>query len=226
MKPKDLKPAFTWETRQPLIVDRIFHIPRFYHEHARFSFPGWQDSALFGNELPVRIEYCSGNGSWIVEKAQSDANSNWVAVEKRFDRVSKLWAKVKNCSLKNLFIVCGDAYIFSQNYLPEASVDEIFINFPDPWPKSKHAKHRLMQKDFIQELARTLKLGSKITFVTDDLFYSKMTLEAFLQEERLQSLFPEPFYQSEIVNYGSSFFEDLWRSKGKEIRYNRFEKIK
>ena len=88
MKPKDLKSPYKWEGRCPLLQDRVFYVPGYYHKHRAELFPSWQE--LFGNDHPVCIEYCSGNGEWIIHKAQSHPEINWVAVELNFDQVEKI----------------------------------------------------------------------------------------------------------------------------------------
>ncbi|MGH2612303.1 MAG: tRNA (guanosine(46)-N7)-methyltransferase TrmB, partial [Rhabdochlamydiaceae bacterium] len=132
MQPKYLKFPYTWEERRPEIRDGVFFIPDYYDQHKKWELPGWE--VIFGNTNPVVIEYCSGNGTWIAEKAR-DKSKNWIAVEWRFDRVQKIWSKMKNKKLDNMFIVCGDAQIFIREYLKDKSIDGVYVNFPDPWPK-------------------------------------------------------------------------------------------
>lgn len=222
MKPKDLKSPFTWDQRKILLKDKVLFVPDFVSDYQEFVFPGWEDTQIFSEKQPVRVEFCSGNGKWIVERAQSDPKSNWVAVEKRFDRVRKIWSKIKNQNIENLFVVCGEAYISTKNYFPTETVEEVFLNFPDPWPKKRHAKHRLIQEKFVAELKRILVGGAKVTIVTDDPDYSEEIISTMLQQ--FSSVFPAPYFSHEMDKYGTSYFEDLWREKGKKIRYHQFEK--
>ena len=157
MKAKDLKYPHSWEERRPVLVDSVLFVPDHYDSYEEYTFPNWSSSELFDNEHPVHVEYCSGNGTWIFERAKQFPMVNFVAVEKRFERVRKIWAKAKNAALKNLLIVCGEAHTTTKYYFPNQSVDEVYINFPDPWPKDRHAKHRLIQSPFASELARILK---------------------------------------------------------------------
>jgi tRNA (guanine-N7-)-methyltransferase len=224
MKPKNLKFPFSWEERKPLLAGGVLYIPRYYFDHA--SFPKEEMRDLFSSFSSINVEYCSGNGAWIAEKAAKDPSTLWIAVEKRFDRVQKLWSKKENLSLDNLFIVCGDAITFTREYLEENSIDGIFVNFPDPWPKDKHAKNRLFKRDFIEEMKRVSKEGGEALLVTDDEDYSLQMIEEMTGEGLFTSLLPAPFYVTEWKDYGSSFFEELWRGKGKGIRYLQFAWIK
>jgi tRNA (guanine-N7-)-methyltransferase len=226
MKAKDFRWPYTWEERRPLIFDRVLCVPEYYDKHGEWTFPGWEDPSLFGNQNPVHIEYCSGNGDWIAAKAQANPQQNWVAVEIQFERVRKIWAKVKKSNLPNLFIVFGNAFPFTQYYLPANSVDSIYINFPDPWPKNKHAKNRILQNPFVADLARVVKKGGSATFATDDPPYSEQMSTEMLKHEAWQAVFPKPYYVTQWPNYGTSYFEQLWLQKGKGIRYLQFENRK
>ncbi len=224
MKPEDLKSPFPWAARTVMIQDRVWYVPDYYDQYEKFIFPGWEDPLLFGNSRPVKIEYCSGNGAWIEAKAAENPQVNWVAVEKRFVRARKIWSKVKNLKLDNLIVVCGEAATMTRHYIPAETVSEVFINFPDPWPKVRHAKHRLIQPAFIQEMWRILKPGQLWTFVTDDPEYSLLFLEEMSSFSGFTSVYPAPHYITDYPDYGTSYFDQLWREKGKTIRYHQFNR--
>ena len=218
--PKEFKIPYNWDERRILIHDRVWVIPAHYDQYDSFAFPGWDHPDLFGNDNPVHIEYCSGNGAWIAEKASQNPEINWVAVEKRLDRVRKNWSKIKNLKLDNLIAVYGEAYIFTKHFVPTETIDEVFINFPDPWPKNKHAKHRLMTVTFFEQLWRMMKKGSQMIFVTDYADYS----DAVIKEAKKHGKFHFENYTTEYSNYGSSFFEELWKKMGRTIRFHKFTK--
>ena len=101
--PRMLKWPFSWEDRKPMLHNRVLFVPRRYSEHDKWPFPGWEDTSLFGNTNKVCVEYCSGNGAWIVDKAKQNPSINWVAVERKFDRVRKIWSKTNNMQLFQSF---------------------------------------------------------------------------------------------------------------------------
>jgi len=214
MKPKDLKWPFTWEERCPVFLDQVLFVPEYYTKHQE-----WQMPSLFPNTNPMVIEYCSGNGSWVIEKAIAHPDMNWIAVEYQFERVRKIWAKMKNHNLSNLVIVLGEAFTFTQFYLPPNSINECYVNFPDPWPKKRHAKNRLIQLSFAIELARVVKPLGEALFVTDDLNYAHQMNEVM----GLSSLWDNlgDFYADD---YGTSYFDQLFRSKGIPIQYLKFQR--
>jgi tRNA (guanine-N7-)-methyltransferase len=222
MKAEDLKIPFTYEERRPIIMNRLWYVPERVALDD-FRFPGWNSPDLFGNALPIHIEYCSGNGAWIIEKALQQPEVNFVAVELRFDRARKIWVKLHNMGIKNLIFAWAEGYLLTKTFIPDNSVELISINFPDPWPKRRHARHRLIQKPFLEEMARILRQNATLTFVTDDPDYSEQTTCEFQSVPSFKNAFQTPFIEPDF-NYGSSFFDELWRSKGKTIRLHRFIK--
>lgn len=224
IKAKDLWIPCTFQERKPLLLDQFFYLPPHYEGYEKFSLPSF--SSLFGNDAPIAVEFCSGNGEWIIEKAKSHPEYNWVAVEIRFDRVRKIWARGKNAQVKNLFTVFGDAKTFAEHYLDANSLDLVYINFPDPWPKKRHAKHRIVQKDFSLLLQKVIKPLGEAIFVTDDPVYSRQMIDVMLRKSLWKSASPSPYYQNDWENFGASYFSSLWQKKNLKIHYHRFINFK
>lgn len=202
--------------KEPLFIDRLFYIPPLQSNNY-FLFPSFFE--LFGNSHPVIIEFCSGNGEWVLERALETPNWNWVAVEKKFHRAKKIWSKVQKTNLLNICTVHGDARIFTENYLQKESVFQVFINFPDPWPKRRHANNRLIQEKFIQILTPILQSNGKMIFVTDDSNYRDQMIEVMKKSQVWNPIFPYPYFKTDWSRFGTSFFDRLWREKGKTIYY-------
>ena len=223
MKPKDLHFFYKFADRKPIIYDRVFCVPRFYQDHASFVMPDLHQE-IFHNTHPIQIEFCSGNGEWIAKCALERPDINWIAVERKFTRARKIWSKMKNHQLNNLLIVCGNAEDFCNHYLQKESISGIYINFPDPWPKLRHAKHRLIQEPFISMMARILKPGSPCILVTDDSPYAEYSIENLQANAAFVSGYPAPYYIHKPEGYGSSYFNRLWEEMGKTIYLMKFKK--
>jgi tRNA (guanine-N7-)-methyltransferase len=224
MKPTDLVVPQDWTERKVALSENILFLPDYYDKYHEYQLPSWSEEVLFGNSNPIYIEYCSGNGQWIVERAKASPHINWVAVEKWLPRVRKIWAKGKCANLKNLFIVAGEAYTFSRYYVQKDSISEVFVNFPDPWPKTRHAKHRLIRLEFVEELYRILQKSGHINLVTDDTSYAQSMIKTLLEQKKFISEYPEPYYRHDITDYGDSYFDNLWRTQHKKIHYIRMAK--
>lgn len=225
MKEKSLKYPFKWEERRPLIQDRLFYVPSHLKVQDEWKFSLRSNPLVFERVAPIWIEYCSGNGAWIVEKAKAHPEWNWIAVEKRFARVKQIYAKRQAYALSNLFIVCGEAVNFTRQYVDNESFEGAYINFPDPWPKGRHAKHRLFQDAFILELARVLKNEARVTIVTDHSDYASNIALLMQRHSEWKNIFPAPYYVTEWEGgYGASFFDTLWRKIGRTIHYLQYGK--
>lgn len=218
----DLHYPTTWQERVPYLQEQVLFVPDYYFGHEKFSMPSFKE--IFDNSNPVCLEFCSGNGQWIIEKAERHPELNWVAVEWQLRRAKKIYAKMKRRGLKNLFVVAGEGLTFSKYYLETGSVNHIYVNFPDPWPKDRHAKHRLIQVPFVEESSRTLAEEGTVTLVTDHPLYANQMITCYANHDRFTSLFKKPYYQTHLDDYGSSFFDSLWRGKGETIHYMRFQK--
>lgn len=203
---KDLKIPFSWEERRPILLERFFYIPAAYSHEKKF-FPFFED------ERPIIIEYCSGNGQWIGDRAKQNPMFNWIAVEKKFERARKIWLKIHRENIANLCVVCGEGFDFTRYYAPIAL--EAYVNFPDPWPKLRHAKHRLIRKEFLEELAAIIRPGGRAICATDDASY----FEGMIEEFAKCSQWDLAFKGNEWPNYGNSFFKELWLEKGRIINY-------
>ncbi len=212
----DLWIPCSFEERKPKLLDQFLYIPPHYREHEILD--------LLPADRSIAIEFCSGNGGWILQKAKEDTSIFWIAVEKKFERARKIWVKAKNQNVENLLIVFGDARTFITFYLIEDSVDMVYINFPDPWPKRRHQKNQLIDHLFAEELSRVVKPQGKAVLVTDDTIYSKKMIASMLFF--WESPWGPPYYQTKWPEYGLSYFHSLWMEKGREIYFHLFTQTK
>ena len=224
MRPKDL--AFTihgFDSRAPSYIDGVLTVPSFFTGHDLNKFPELKKRLERAKTLHVEI--CSGNGEWIADRAQKNPDIFFVAVEKKFMRVRKIWSKMKNRDLKNLLIVSGMGEDFFDHYLEKHSVDQIFINFPDPWPKKRHAKHRIIKDSFLPPIASILKHGGTITVTTDSKEYSEEIIEVFERSPLFKNLYEQEGFAPLDEAYGGSYFRRLWEEDGRTNRLMSFENL-
>ena len=213
-KAADLRIPFTWKDRRPVLLDRFFYLPGHY-DHSTEKPLVWEE--VFCGNRPVTLEYCSGNGQWICDMAQKHPQINWVAIEKRFDRSRLIWVRLHKLNLPNLLVVCGEGLLFTRHYVPNGSIAQIFVNFPDPWPKLRHAKHRLIRAPFLEAVEEKLAPRSRAMFTTDDRPYSDQMVREVAKRSAWKPV------AADATEFGSSFFLELWKSKGRAIHHLHFE---
>jgi tRNA (guanine-N7-)-methyltransferase len=124
-------------------------------------------AALFGRREPLEIELGAGKGEFIVERAAANPGRDFLAVEVSTMVARLLAVRCGAAGLKNLRVARMDARPLVNLMLADGSVAAYHIYFPDPWPKQRHAKHRLFTPLFVGSLARTLDVGGAVHVATD-----------------------------------------------------------
>ena len=125
----------------------------------------WQQ--VFGNKNPIRLEIGCGKGDFVKGMAEKNPDVNFIAVEKATDIIVLALEKIKKSELENVRFINCDAINLTEIF-PEHFFDTIYINFPDPWPKKRHAKRRLTSKTFLDIFKILLTKNGSIHFKTDN----------------------------------------------------------
>lgn len=121
---------------------------------------------IFGNDAPVAIEIGSGDGTFLVAAAAAAPHTNFLGVERSAAKERRLDARVAHLDLPNVRTLRADAACVLA-LVPSASVAAYHVYFPDPWPKSRHARRRLFTPALVDALARTLAPGGRLLVATD-----------------------------------------------------------
>src|SRR5277367_5424926 len=150
---------------------------------ARFD---WR--ALFGNDRPVELDLGAGDGGFALAYAQQHPGVNLFAVERLLGRVRKIEKRAARAKLANLRVLRLEFGYTVRYLLPSASVSIAHIMFPDPWPKRRHWPRRLMQPDFVRDLAAALKPGGEFRFTTDHAHYFETAQQAVTDAKVLQRM--------------------------------------
>lgn len=122
---------------------------------------------VFENENPIYLEIGMGKGDFIIEHAKTYPNINFIGLEKYPSVIIQAYDKVSDLELSNLRLVSYDADNIL-NLFSEKEIDKIFLNFSDPWPKTRHAKRRLTNINFLKKYEIILKENGIIEFKTDN----------------------------------------------------------
>src|SRR6266436_4962142 len=124
---------------------------------------------IFPKAQPVEVELGSGDGSFLVEYAALHPEHNFIGVERLLGRIRKMDRKGLRLGLTNLRGVRIESSYFLEYLLPRHSVAALHIYFPDPWPKRKHRRHRLINDRFPQLAYNVLIPDGKVYLRTADL---------------------------------------------------------
>ncbi len=139
-------------------------------------FKGKWNEEVFKNDKPIWIEIGMGKGEFTLEKPNENTNVNFLGIEK-YPTVQQIPVKkAETLNIENLKFISGDAAEILE-WFEEGSIDKIFINFPDPWPKERHAKRRLVFHSFLNDYYKLLKDGGIIEFKTDQIDLFEFSLE-------------------------------------------------
>lgn len=121
----------------------------------------------FGRRAPLVVEIGTGQGHAIVHAASAEPDVDHLAIEVFRAGLARTMLDADRAGARNLRLIEANAPEVIGSLLPEASVDEIRIFFPDPWHKKRHGKRRLIQEDFLAPAARALKEGGMLRLATD-----------------------------------------------------------
>lgn len=133
--------------------------------------------ALFGNANPVVIEIGFGMGDATAQLAEQNRNINYIGIEVHRPGVGKLLWEIKQRGLENIRIIEHDAVEVLQDMVAPESVDAFHVFFPDPWPKKRHHKRRLIKRPFTDLLVSRMKRGSYFYMATDWAEYGTWALD-------------------------------------------------
>lgn len=132
---------------------------------------------LFPQAQPLEVELGSGDGSFLAAYATLHPERNFIGVERLLGRVRKTDRKGRRAGLANLRVVRIESTYFLEYLLPAGAAAALHVYFPDPWPKRKHRRHRLINERFPDLARRALAPGGVVYLRTDDAdYFEQMTL--------------------------------------------------
>jgi tRNA (guanine-N7-)-methyltransferase len=135
--------------------------------------------SLFSKKQPIVMEigYGMGEATWQIAKANPDIN--YLGVEVHMPGAGKLMAKLSENEVTNVRLIERDVFEVFHYILKDASLDGVHLFFPDPWPKKRHFKRRIIQERFLSEVAAKLKTGGYLHIATDWVPYAEWITEVF-----------------------------------------------
>ena len=179
---------------------------------------------LFGNEQPVHLEIGCGRGEFITEIALLEPEINFLGLEIKKKRITTILKKLDPEKHKNirLMMVLVDDQIVEK--MQPSSVERIYIYHPDPWPKRKHFKNRLIQEDFLQAMSKILQDEGEVIITTDHEGYMNWIVKHFQKSEDYLVSFPEGYSREPFDGHIETHFEQKLKKKGYPSFYMKFIK--
>jgi len=181
-------------------------------------------AAVFGRAAPVTIEIGFGNGDNLAAQAAVHPERHYLGIEVHRPGVGRLLLGLEERLLPNVRVICHDAVeVLAQQVAPQ-SLDEVLILFPDPWPKKRHHKRRLVQAAFVELVTERLRIGGVLHFATDWQPYAAAALEVLSANPRLRNLAQDGAFVPRPTERAPSRFEKRGERLGHDVWDLAFER--
>jgi tRNA (guanine-N7-)-methyltransferase len=181
---------------------------------------GWD--AVFAPDVlapfPLVVELGFGRGEFLRALAAAAPGVAHLGVDRSYRRVLKMARRIAKTEERNIRLVDATAEELVADALDEASVAAFWINFPDPWPKKRHHRRRLVQPGFVAKLAARLVPGGELHAATDHVEYAEQMHLVLSAEPRLENALRAPFV-AEVPGRLCTAYEAMWRAEGRPLHF-------
>ena len=179
--------------------------------------------SLFTHDQPLVLEIGCGIGDFIVQLAARSPGQNFLAIDIFNQGCRQTCSRVEASGLSNIRVMRSEARYLMHHFLGKDSLQAIYINCPDPWPKKRHRKRRLLNQDFLNLALFCLEPGGVLNFTTDFIDYGEEAGELLADDPRLDNLHQTPFTH-ELGNYPISKYMRRFLDQGQPIYFCRYRK--
>ncbi|HEX7193241.1 MAG TPA: tRNA (guanosine(46)-N7)-methyltransferase TrmB [Thermoanaerobaculia bacterium] len=173
---------------------------------------------LFGNDNPTVLEIGSGKGRFLISSAIEQPDVNFIGIEKSLHYHRVIDERVQKRHLTNVRLINHDAFLVLRDMLPDASIGEIHIYFPDPWPRKREQKRRIIRPEALEQFRRVLVEGGSGIYVTDHREYFEAAAPLIEAAFRADRRIPQP------EDLPRTNYEAKYRVEGRPIYEIRFWK--
>ena len=177
-------------------------------------------AGLFPVEQPLELELGCGDGSFTLQYALANPGQNIVALERLLGRITKLDRKGHRAGLKNLRLLRAEAAYVLEYLLPPGLLDAIHVYFPDPWPKKRHHKNRLISEPFPLLAKRLVREGGIVYLRTDNIEYFEQMLEVFGDANGFEAVETPESLKALVTD-----FEQEFNSQGIPTNYAAYRSV-
>lgn len=181
-------------------------------------------AAIFGNDQPLALEIGCGIGDFIVRTAVDRPGLNFIAIDFYNKGCWKTCRRVDREGLTNVRVVRDEARLFIAERIPKGSLAAVYINCPDPWPKKKHRKRRLVNRHFLEFLDEYLAPGADFYFATDFDDYGIDVAGMMTGVAGFANMLEPDLYRHELEGYHLSKYMRKFMAEGKRIYFVHYRK--
>jgi tRNA (guanine-N7-)-methyltransferase len=185
--------------------------------------PDWQKQ--FGNSQPIKLEIGFGMGDFLIEMAIREPQSNFVGIDFSQDGVRKILARINSLQLKNIRVIYGDVRDKIPLLFRDEELNTVYINFPDPWPRKRHFKRRLVKPNLVSLIAQKLAPEGHIHLATDSESYALEILEYFNAESGLKNRNRESGFHADRGHLPKTKYEKSFIYAGDKIYYLEYFRL-
>jgi tRNA (guanine-N7-)-methyltransferase len=172
---------------------------------------------IFGRNAPLVVEIGFGNGETLAQLASDQPQTDFIGIEVHRPGVAQLLSRLKERELDNVRIFCADAVEVLTTQVAGGSLSGVNLFFPDPWPKKRHHKRRLVTPDFTRLVARKLKSGGIFHAATDWEDYARHMLNTLEQCDQLENTAGEAKFSPRPEHRPLTKFERRGRKLGHDV---------
>lgn len=180
---------------------------------------------LFGRHGHRCVEIGFGNGENLANMAAAHPERNYLGIEVHRPGVGRLLLALEEGHLTNVRVICHDAVEVLARQIPQQSLDEVMILFPDPWPKKRHHKRRLVQSSFVELVTQRLRHQGVLRLATDWQPYAEEMLAVLTAQSRLRNLASNGTYIPRPAERSATRFEKRGERLGHDVWDLAFERI-
>jgi len=180
--------------------------------------------AAFGRTAPVTLEIGFGNGDNLAAQATAHPERNFLGIEVHRPGVGRLMLSLEAHQLPNARLICHDAVEVLTHQVAPQTLAEVVILFPDPWPKKRHHKRRLVQAPFVELVTDRLCAGGVLRFASDWQPYADAVLELLNASPRLHNISPDERFVPRPTERNPTRFEKRGERLGHDVWDLAFER--
>jgi tRNA (guanine-N7-)-methyltransferase len=181
------------------------------------EWPDWK--AQFGNQCLLKLEIGFGMGSFLIDMAAQEPQTNFIGIDFYHKGIRKLMTRKNKLQLENIRVAYGDVRFKVPVLFKDGELEAIYINFPDPWPKKRHTKRRLIKPDFVKLIGQKLAPKGRVFLATDFEPYAMEMLEHFNSEPLLQNQGPALGFLENREDLPKTKYEKNFIHAGHKIYY-------